>query len=782
MTWLLVGLLALGLAEPNGGAAERENSRWRDAAPALPYDPFCTTTNNGPVIPRRPLPQSTQRMIELLAKAAESKEPDPLGYLNDRLLRELQEKLAQTIDLREQIALRLRIGNQFTLGGDPSSALREFDSIDASMTKLGGKLGGTRGAEMRLNRAVALLRLGEQENCLTNHNPVSCLFPIRPEGRHQFQRGSRGAIELLAEQLTITPKDLRARWLLNLAYMTVGEWPERVPAPWVIPPEVFASEYPLPAFTDVAGSLGLDVDDLAGGVILEDFDLDGFLDIVASSWGVKGQLRFFHNDGNGHWTERTAEAGFLGLFGGLNLQQTDYNNDGWPDIWILRGAWLGAAGRFPKSLLRNNRDGTFTDVTEECGLLSFHPSQTSAWIDYDGDGWLDVFIGNETWQMNNPDRCELFHNNGDGTFTEVAAETGLAVARLVKGVAAADYDHDGRPDLFLSCREGGPNLLFHNEGPATNAQGKATWRFREVAKDAGVGESLRSFPTWFFDYDNDGNDDLFASGYQIRDVGDVAADYLGTRHTAALPRLYRNLGNGTFTNVTTAVHLNRVCLAMGSDFGDVDNDGWLDFYLGTGDPDFTTLIPNRMFRNDRGQRFQEVTTAAGVGHLQKGHAVAFGDLDNDGDQDIYHVVGGAYTGDRYPNALFLNPGNGNHWLKLQCVGTRSNRAAIGTRIRVVLATPEGPRSIYKTVNSGGSFGSGPLRQELGLGNATAITQVDLEWPASGQRQTFAGLSLDHAYRLTEGDTHAVTLQLTALRFDTNAPSSHRHVSMLPAAH
>src|SRR6185436_15523866 len=148
---------------------------------------------------------------------------------------------------------------------------------------------------------------------------------------HQLPRGSRGAITLLEEHLQGFPQDLSARWLLNLAHMTLGEYPDRVPKQFLIPPKAFASEYDMHRFPDVAGALGLDVDDLAGGAILDDFDNDGFIDIVSSTWGWSGQLRYFHNDGNGQFSERTREAGLLGLVNGLNIQQTDYNNDGLPD-------------------------------------------------------------------------------------------------------------------------------------------------------------------------------------------------------------------------------------------------------------------------------------------------------------------------------------------------------------------------------------------------------------------------------------------------------------------
>ncbi|MBI2501949.1 MAG: CRTAC1 family protein [Candidatus Latescibacteria bacterium] len=607
--------------------------------------------------------------------------------------------------------------------------------------------------------ALSYLRLGGQDNCMLQHNPHSCVFPIAGEGIYKNQRGPRQAIPAYTALLEKDPADLASRWLLNIAYMSVGEYPQGVPPQWLIPPQTFASDYDIKYFPDIAPSLGLDLLSLAGAAMLEDFDGDGFLDLMVSAWGFNDQLRYFHNQGDGTFAERTEEAGLTGIVGGLNMNQADYDNDGDPDVLVLRGAWFGEQGRIPNSLLRNNGDNTFEDVTEAAGLLSFHPTQTAAWGDYDNDGRLDLFIGNETMPNSPRERfhpCELYHNEGQGRFREVARENGLAVVGFVKGVAWADYDNDGDQDLYLS-RFTEPNLLFRNEG----SDGQGRWRFAEVSRQAGVSLPLRSFPTWFFDYDNDGWEDLFVAGYETivgwAIVQDVVADYLGLPTEAEPCKLYHNRGDGTFVDLSQQAQVSKVIYTMGCNFGDLDNDGWLDFYLSTGNPDFRSMMPNRMFRNAGGQFFQDVTTAGGFGHLQKGHGVSFGDLDNDGDQDLYAVLGGAYTGDLFQNVLFENPGHGNHWITLKLEGVQSNRAGIGARIRVRVAEPQGMRDIRLTVGTGASFGANSLQQEIGLGQATAIEEIEVRWP-SGEVQHFSEVEMDHFYQIREDRDERVPLQ------------------------
>jgi hypothetical protein len=216
--------------------------------------------------------------------------------------------------------------------------------------------------------------------------------------------------------------------------------------------------------------------------------------------------------------------------------------------------------------------------------------------------------------------------------------------------------------------------------------------------------------------------------------------------------LYHNNGDGTFTNVAPEMGLNTYAFAMGSNFGDVNNDGFLDMYLGTGNPLYESLVPNRLFLNLQGKGFTDVTASARVGHLQKGHGVSFADMDNDGDQDIYVEMGGAYPGDAYQNAFFLNPGQGrNNWIVLALEGKEANRAAIGTRVKLTFTEKGQSRSVYRDVNSGGSFGSSPLRCEIGIGTAAIVDEIEIRWHGSRLVQVFRDVQPNQFLRLVEGN-------------------------------
>ena len=610
--------------------------------------------------------------------------------------------------------------------------------------------------EMDFSLGVAYMRLGETQNCCQRNTPDSCILPIRGSGIHSNTEGSLKAAEHFERVLRSTQPSMqfhqRALWLLNIAYMTLGKYPKDVPEEFLLPPESFESDEMFPRFVNVSSRLGVDTFSLAGGVVADDFDDDGDIDLLVSNWNTSGQIRYFSNagksekDGQITFNDCTETAGLVGIFGGLNLVQADYDNDGRLDVLVLRGAWLDDKGHHPNSLLRNVGEGgqvVFSDVTFDAGLGELHyPTQTAAWADFDLDGDLDLYIGNESTPKRIPPvPSQLFQNQGNGTFIDIAHVAGVSNERYAKAVVWGDYDADGFPDLYVSNFDGA-NRLYRN-----NKDGN----FTDVAVELGITNPSQSFPAWFWDYDNDGQLDLYASAYGA-DIADFASIHAGRMTHKESAKLYRNNGRGGFVDVTAETKLTAPSAPMGSNFGDLDNDGYLDFYLGTGYTAIFQLMPNVMYHNRGGKWFANVTVPGGFGHLQKGHAVAFADFDNDGDQDVFEQMGGAYLADKFHDALYENPGFGKCWIAFKLVGVNSNRSAIGARIRIDVSTGEGRRVIYRHVNSGGSFGANPLRQTIGLGDASEIERIEILWPRSGNVQHVKGVVMGRGYQIVEGES------------------------------
>ena len=705
----------------------------------------------------RPQTSGHQKMLAKLAVIATDSDN---AFFGDASINRAR---AQLLSVRpgdpQEIGLRFGLGANELRRGETEAAIALLQECYDLLTKTSHTIPPEVRTQVRKTTtfllAVAYLRLGENENCIDCHTSESCIFPLKGDGIHEKREGSEKAIPYLEEVLSLAPDDAAARWLLNLAHMTLGSYPKGVPEKYLMKPELFDSDEEFPRFTDIAQQVELDTRSLCGGAIADDFNGDGLLDIIASNWDPKGQLRYFINSGNGKFTDRTEKAGLTGLYGGLNINQTDYNNDGYPDIYVMRGAWLAEQGKQPNSLIRNDGNGTFTDVTFEAGLASDNfPTQTASWADYDNDGLLDLYVGNEVIGKT-PAPSQLFHNNGNGTFTDMAPQAGVQNNRYAKAVIWGDYDNDNDPDLYVS-NYGEPNRLYQNHGDGT---------FSDVAPALGVDRPIWSFPAWFWDFNNDGALDIFVSSYEIPDgTGLVAKSYLGLPFEAETLRLYQGDGKGGFKEVAREQKLTQLSLPMGSNFGDLDNDGFPDFYLGTGYPNYEALMPNLMYHNQKGKSFADITTAGGFGHLQKGHAVVFADLDNDGDQDVFEQMGGAYPGDGFVDVLFENPGFKNHWLKLKLIGIKSNRAAIGARIRVEITEAGRKRSVYCHVNSGGSFGASPLRKEIGLGKAQSVDLLEIHWPTSGITQTFNDVPIDVCLEIREGEKKYKVFTLPKIKF------------------
>lgn len=599
-------------------------------------------------------------------------------------------------------------------------------------------------------QGVTAMRRGENENCILCRGETSCILPISPAAVHKNPLGSRLAMQHFSEYLDRFPEDGEVRWLLNVAAMTLNEHPQSVPPDRRLDIAPYAhQEHAIGRFRDIGSQVGLNRLNQAGGAIFEDFDNDGRLDVVISSFDPTQIMGVYRNDGQGRFTDRTAEAGVSNQLGGLNCVQTDYNNDGWKDVLIVRGAWLTPDLAMRPTLLRNNGDSTFTDVTQSAGMGEPLNSISATWGDYDNDGWLDLFVCCEQ-QAN-----RLYRNKHDGTFEEVAARAGVAegVGFVCKGANWFDYDNDGWQDLFVNHLSNVGAQLYRNQRDGT---------FENVTKKMGIQGPIMGFSCWAWDFNNDGWQDIFATNYS-RSVDACVRGMLGMEHTEPKSCLYMNLQGQGFRDVAPELGLGNVYITMGSNFADIDNDGWLDFYLGTGDPSFGTLVPNRMFRNLEGKRFVDITASSGTGNLQKGHGVAFGDWDRNGTLDLFIEMGGAVNGDKYHNILFQNPGNDHAWVSLRLVGVKSNKAAIGARIKIETDGPE-PTTLYRHVSSGSSFGANPLEQTIGLGTATKIRLLEIHWPMTGETQIFRDLDVRQWLEITEFESQPKKISHSPVAF------------------
>ena len=493
------------------------------------------------------------------------------------------------------------------------------------------------------------------------------------------------------------------------------------------------------------------------GVCVADYDGDGYMDIYFVNGrdlygrGISVRNALYHNNGDGTFTDVTEKAGVAGNAYGLGCVWGDYDNDGYPDLYVTE---------YGKNILyHNNGDGTFTDVTDKAGVggmdfgTVFHTGAT--FFDYDRDGRLDLYVGGYanfasgsqracTIGFNVPTSCRptvyggtpavLYHNNGDGTFTNVTKAAKMYQPNgLNLSVGASDYDNDGWPDLFVA-NDGIEAYLYHNNHDGT---------FTEVAMEVGMaltqdGSTMAAMCISLGDYDNDGNLDLYISDFQ--DVPDHVWHYDGKRF---------------FDEVSDAVGIatpTKQVLSFGGGFFDYDNDGWLDLFIANGHvyPEIERVSPeihykqiNSLFHNDGNGKFVEVTKLSGVGFATPyaGRGAAFADFENDGNMDL--IV--ANNGDP-PLLLHNEGGSGNHFLNFKLVGTKSNRDAMGARVRV---RASGISQIREVAGGGSYLSQSDLRAHFGLGQSTNAENVEVWWP-SGVRQVFHNVMADKFYVIEEG--------------------------------
>jgi hypothetical protein len=523
-------------------------------------------------------------------------------------------------------------------------------------------------------------------------------------------------------------------------------------------------------FENVASSAGLDFRHVNGGTpqrhLLEimgsgglffDYDEDGWVDaflvdggsLVDAKVDVTARDRLYRNRGNGTFEDVSASSGLTHVTYGMGACAADYDNDGWTDVYVT------SVG--PNRLYHNDGGKRFSDVTAKAGVAGGPVFSTScAFMDIERDGDVDLFVVNYVdARIDNNAFCGdtakkiriychplnfaplqnvLYRNNGNGTFTDISREAGVAGHKgNGLGVVSGDYDDDGLPDIFVA-NDTTPNFLFHNEGRGV---------FKEVALPSGVAVAADGRPragmgTDFGDYDGDGDLDLFVTNHEME------------AHT-----LFRNLGKGLFEDVTFASGVGPPTLpyvGFGAGFLDVDNDADLDLAVVNGHvmnsashfrPGAKEAQRNLLLRNEGNGRFRDVTRLAGPGFEIENvsRALAAADVDHDGDLDLL-VTNNAGVAD-----LLRNGGvPGSNALLVRLVGTKSNRSAIGARLRVTA----GGRTQVREVRAGSSYlGQHDLRVHVGLGRATAIERLEIRWP-NGQMETVSGVAVNQIVTITEG--------------------------------
>ena len=537
------------------------------------------------------------------------------------------------------------------------------------------------------------------------------------------------------------------------------------------------SQAPAGKFVDVTDKLGIHfqqkasktsrkylLETMGSGIAVFDYDNDGRLDIFFANGAriddpmPKGSVpqkdgpaywnRLYHQKPDGTFEDVTEKAGLAGSGYSTGVAVGDYDNDGYEDLFV--------AGYGHSTLYHNNGDGTFTDVTATAGVAGSGWATSAAWVDYDNDGRLDLVVARYmVWDFDDiycghreegfrsychPDLFKpisvlLYHNEGNGKFTEVSHKAGIDKPGKGLGLAIADYDHDGWMDILLA-NDSIPEFLFHNKGDGT---------FEEIGLPSGVsldggGATFAGMGVDFEDYNNDGWPDV------------IITDLANQKYS-----LYANAGDGSFDYTSLTAGLGAISLlhsGWGVRFMDYDNDGWKDLFIvqahvmdtiQVNEPHLRYQESPLLLWNDHGKRFVDVSAESGEVFQEKwaSRAMAIGDLDNDGRVDVvFNSIDG-------PGKVLRNetPVH-NHWITLTLVGTKSNRDAIGAQVKITTASG----SQYATVTTASSYqSSSDKRLHFGLGGDTSVAQLEIRWP-SGTRQILSDLKADQFMTITEANS------------------------------
>jgi len=473
-------------------------------------------------------------------------------------------------------------------------------------------------------------------------------------------------------------------------------------------------------FTDVTEAAKVGNSARGMGAAWGDYNNDKLLDLYVSNYKDKNIL--YQNNGGGIFSDVTDKAGVGNTDASADIAWGDYNNDGFLDLFLVNDVGPGYGAK--KVLYKNNGDGTFTNVAKEAGVENIGFGIGVAWSDYNNDGYLDAFVTNNAHVMicdGQPNK--LFRNKADGTFEDVTGVTGVEDLGNGMGVAWCDYDNDGDQDIYVlnfdnydfNPPENTPSILYKNNGDES---------FTRVADSAGVTNAMGGFGVAWGDYNNDGFMDIFIAN--LKDI-----------YPSAKNVLFRNKGDGTFTDVTDSAGVGDVDESTEVTWVDYDNDGDLDLHVVNGG--IGASQASVLYRNNGNDTFTDIAEEAGIRYVGHAEGASWGDYDNDGDMDLYLVNYGE------PNVLYRHNGNSNHWIIIKTVGTTSNKAGIGARVKVTT----GAISQIREVDGGSGFCSqDSLWVHFGLGSSETIDTLEIKWPG-GKVQALSNVKADQMQTIVE---------------------------------